>query len=42
VKEHAVPAQHILEEYLDAGGLRAEPEGPLFRSLALAPRAAVV
>ena len=38
-KEHVVPVHHVLEEYLDAyldaGGLRHDPKGPLFRSLAL-------
>jgi site-specific recombinase XerD len=38
-KEHVVPVHHILEEYLDAyldaGGLRADPKGPLFRSLTI-------
>ena len=35
-KEHAMPAHHTLEEYmdayLDAAGLADDPKGPLFRS----------
>jgi integrase len=38
-KEHVVPVHHVLEEYLDAyldvSGIRFQPKGPLFRSLAI-------
>lgn len=40
-KEHVVPVHHTLEEYLDAyldaTGIRSDPKGSLFRSLALGP-----
>jgi integrase len=36
-KRHAMPCHHNLEEYLaaylDDGGLRGDPEGPLFRTI---------
>lgn len=36
-KEHVVPVHHILEQYLDAAGIREQKKGPLFRTLATAP-----
>ena len=36
-KRHAMPCHHNLEEYLtaylDGAGLRADPKGPLFRTI---------
>jgi integrase/recombinase XerC len=36
-KRHAMPCHHNLEEYLaaylDGGGLRGDPKGPLFRTI---------
>jgi hypothetical protein len=36
-KRHAMPCRHNLEEYLtaylDGAGLRADPKGPLFRTI---------
>ena len=40
-KRHAMPCHHNLEEclvaYLDGAGLRGDPKGPLFRTIAAAP-----